>query len=474
MVGKIKYVFISFGVALLLFGCSKERPSYTEIPKIAPTMTINFDNKINQIKKVNGINNGPKSHSIINNGEVEWSLDMTEAYKELEIPYVRTHDSEYPDGSDYFIDIHCVFPNMSRDPDDESAYSFAGTDEYVSNIRESGAEVFYRLGESIAPTEAEVTYQNPPEDYEKWASICDHIIAHYNEGWNNGFNYNIQYWEIWNEPDTPRQWTGDMDEYYELYRITARYLKDNHPDIKVGGGAFASAEKDVLIAFLEGINNDGRSTPLDFISWHLYTDEPYRFTYRANLARTLLDEYGYDNAETFCDEWNYVDAGESLETTWNRIQSSDIAAFNAACLITLQNCNVDGAMYYDGSFTGGIASWCGLYDADGKILPGYYAFWAFNQIKEMSNQVEITSLRNPYEYGIYACAVSGETEMILISNISDNIVRFKLKSNSKKTNVSTFVVNGDYPLGVESSEQTNFDETMIEMRPWEMRLIKLN
>ena len=52
----------------------------------------------------------------------------------------------------------------------------------------------------------------------------------------------------------------------------------------------------------------------------------------------------------------------------------------------------------------------------------------------MSNQVEITSLRNPYEYGIYACAVSGETEMILISNISDNIVRFKLKSNSKKTN----------------------------------------
>ena len=24
---------------------------------------------------------------------------------------------------------------------------------------------------------------------------------HHNEGWADGFNYGIEYWEIWNEPD---------------------------------------------------------------------------------------------------------------------------------------------------------------------------------------------------------------------------------------------------------------------------------
>lgn len=474
MTGKIKCVFIIIGVAILLLGCSKDQTLYTKAPAITPTVTINFDNKINPIKPLNGINNGPKSHSTINDGNIEWSLDMTEVYKNLEISYVRTHDTEYPDGSDYFIDIHCVFPDMDRDSNDESAYFFAGTDEYVANIRESGAEVFYRLGESIAPSVEEVTYQNPPKNYEKWAAICEHIIAHYNEGWNNGFNYNIQYWEIWNEPDMPRQWTGNIEEYYELYKKTARHLKEMYPGIKVGGGVLASAEKNEIIAFLKGINDDGKETPLDFFSWHLYTDEPYRFTYRANLVSSLLKEYGYENTETFCDEWNYVDDWDNIETTWEKIQSSDIAAFNAACLITLQNCNVDGAMYYDGTLTGEHASWCGLYTNEGKILPGYYAFWAFNQLKKTGDQVEITTQRNPNDQGVYVCAVTGESELILISNISENTVRFKLKSNSKKTNANIFIVNRDNPSGFERIERGNFEETMIEMNPWEMRLIKLD
>ena len=474
MTGKIKCVLLILGMSILLFGCSKEQILYTKTPTITPTVTINFGNKINPIKPLNGINNGPKSHSNIIDGKIEWSLDMTEVYKDLEIPYVRTHDTEYPDGSDYFIDIHCVFPDMNRDPNDESAYFFAGTDEYVANIRESGAEVFYRLGESIAPSVEKVTHQNPPKDYAKWAQICEHIIAHYNEGWNNGFNYNIQYWEIWNEPDMPRQWTGSIDEYYKLYKNTARHLKEKYPNIKVGGGVLASAEKDEIIAFLKGINDDGKTTPLDFFSWHLYTDEPFRFTYRANLVSSLLKEYGYENTETFCDEWNYVDDWENIATTWEKIQSSDIAAFNAACLITLQNCNVDGAMYYDGTLTGEYASWCGLYTNEGTILPGYYAFWAFNQLMKTGNQVEITTQRNPNDQGVYVCAVAGESEMILISNINDNAVRFKLKSNSKKSGASNFIVNRNNPSGTESIEQGNFEETMIEMDPWEMRLIILD
>ncbi|MBI4578450.1 MAG: hypothetical protein HY718_02035 [Planctomycetes bacterium] len=39
------------------------------------------------------------------------------------------------------------------------------------------------------------------KDFAKWAKICVNIIRHYNEGWADGFHYNIRYWEIWNEPN---------------------------------------------------------------------------------------------------------------------------------------------------------------------------------------------------------------------------------------------------------------------------------
>jgi hypothetical protein len=55
------------------------------------------------------------------------------------------------------------------------------------------------LGASIEHGEKKGTY--PPQDYAKWARICEHIILHYTKGWANGFHYDITYWEIWNEPD---------------------------------------------------------------------------------------------------------------------------------------------------------------------------------------------------------------------------------------------------------------------------------
>ena len=63
----------------------------------------------------------------------------------------------------------------------------------------------------------------------KWAEICEHIIRHYNEGWADGFYYNIEYWEIWNEPDNSQMWTGTPEEFYELYRVAANHLKSCFP-----------------------------------------------------------------------------------------------------------------------------------------------------------------------------------------------------------------------------------------------------
>ena len=474
MTRKLKYALLLSTTAILLAGCTKELREDSDTPDIAPAVTVNFNSVTGEIKPLNGINNGPASEADIQTDHIEWGLDATEIYRELEIPYVRTHDTEYPDGSDYFIDIHCIFPDMSRDPADEEAYNFTGTDAYIAKVQAAGAEVFYRLGESIAPSAEEATYQYPPEDYQKWAQICEHIIAHYNYGWKEGFQYGIRYWEIWNEPDMPRQWVGEIEQYYELYKITARYLKSIYPDIKIGGGVLSSAEEEDVEAFLEAINDDGIQTPLDFFSWHLYTGNASDFTYRAGVVRDTLDKYGYQAAETFADEWNYVDNWENLETTWEKIYSPDIAAFYTACFITLQNSKVDGAMYYDGALTGKYAYWCGLYTSAGEKLPGYYSFQAFAKLKQMVNQVEVTSERSTEDHGIYVCAASGSQDVILMANTSDEEVRFRLNSNSSGTNADVFIVNQESPSGANQLDQEITDSMMIDMKPWEMRLITID
>ena len=235
----------------------------------------------------------------------------------------------------------------------------------------------------------------------------------------------------------------------------------------------ASAEEKDVKAFLDGINNDGEKTPLDFFSWHLYTNEPYRFIYRAGLARKLLDEYGYTDTKTFADEWNYIDDWENIETTWEKIQSSDIAAINAACFISLQNSVVDGAMYYDGSLTGEYATWCSLYTAEGELLPGYHSFWAYKQLKNLKNQVEVSSNRDPNELGVYVCAASGDSNAILIANTINESIRFQLNSNSKKTKADIFIVNRDNPMGTTLEDEDFPNETIIEMKPFEMQLITI-
>lgn len=109
----------------------------------------------------------------------------------------------------------------------------------IGAIQKAGTESYYRLGTSI-DWASKKTFSVPPKDFAKWARICEHIIMHYNEGWADGFRYNLQYWEIWNEPENPpatygkSQWTGTDEEFYAFYEVASKHLKKCFPHLKIG------------------------------------------------------------------------------------------------------------------------------------------------------------------------------------------------------------------------------------------------
>lgn len=350
---------------------------------------INLNQRCGTIKALHGVNNGPVCY-----GEL---IDVSHHYEEAGIPLVRLHDPNWPYPRE--VDISAVFPDFSRDPEDPASYDFSRTDTYIRSVLDTGAKIVYRLGQSIEHTQIKY-YVHPPQDYDKWARICLGIIRHYNEGWADGFHYNIEYWEIWNEPDNGDagvMWSGTAEQYYELYRAAATAIKARFPELKVGGFAVSQLESGFLPGFLAYCRK--HELPLDFFSWHTYTVEVEVLTANAALMHGQLVEYGYGDVEVHLNEWNYADLSDWKKKLWSKdsamarrdmfekAKGVEGASFCAAGLIALQDARVDAANYYDGQPS---ALFCGLFDYYGVPQKTFYAFAAFNELVKHPHRVAVT------------------------------------------------------------------------------------
>jgi len=363
------------------------------------------------IRSLQGMNCGPleilRPRQL---GEGERVYNFSMQYLEIGVDYVRTHDFYGPG------DIDTIFPNLDADPTLPTNYNFTKTDFLVRGIKAIGADVIFRLGYSWGNPHAHVT-RIRASDHERWAEICKHIVMHYNDGWADGYHYNITYWEIWNEPDIKVFWTGSPEEYYRLYEVTAKTLKAYNPNLKVGGPGLAH-NLTFAAGFLEFCRD--HNVPLDFFSYHLYTrrnPNPYEVCVRAERVQELLDEYGFSSAESLLTEWNIAGGGEHAEY-WN----TRGAAYTASELIYMQDTNIVVANRYRGDAHG-----MGLFNIDGVVQKPYYAFKAFKLLLETPNRLDCTG-SNKFGYAVMAGKSDDESVVtILISDFNSSYGGYKLE-----------------------------------------------
>ena len=347
---------------------------------------IDFTKNNGNIKVMHAVNNGPH----VSRGDQ--SRGNQDSYRAAVIPFARTHDAAFHAqyGGEHTVDISAVFPNFDADVESEESYDFACTDNYLAQIFEYGAKPFYRLGSKI---EHGVKKYGTlvPKDYLKWAKICEHIIAHYTEGWAKGFKYDIEYWEIWNEPDldpdestNKRCWGGTEEQFAEFYTVASRCLKDRFPNLKIGGPALAWNE-DWLERFFERVKD--KNIALDFLSWHWYGTEPREMSAKGTRIYEIAKRYGYENFESILNEWNYVKGwGDEFLYSIETIIGMKGAAFTAACMCQAQkNPTIDMLMYYDARPTAmnGLWDWYTF-----RPLKGYYPFYMYSHLYRLKNSVE--------------------------------------------------------------------------------------
>ena len=371
---------------------------------------------------------------------IGWSSDKLFHYlTEAGIPYARLHDVGGGFGGGKFVDIPNVFPDFNADPEDPASYDFTWTDPLITSLMDAKVEPYYRLGVTIENEVWRKAYRvNPPEDPEKWAKICAGVIRHYTKGWANGFEYDIKYWEIWNEPECTNgrrvMWTGTWEQYLELYDVTSKLLKAEFPEIKIGGyasiGFYALKEMDpestwckdcqsyidLFLQFMQYIKD--HNCPMDFFSWHSYDEPKYTALY-ANYVAEKLKEYGYGHAEQHLNEWN---CGPQ-----NRDKACHAAA-TAGFLISMQNSPVDIGMFYDARC--GTSIYGGLFNPMTlRPLKSYWVFPAFNELYRRKDQVEAESDTED----LYVAAAAGDPEgAVLIVNFRNETLDLELDLGGKE------------------------------------------
>ena len=396
-----------------------------------------------------------------------FSAKPNEWIRDMNFKFVRTHDLALINSGARIVDNHFIFPLPHLDATKPENYHFKSTDYFLNLQRKLGLEIFYRLGTSIEHTGLRHFNAEIPADLDKVAENFAATVRHYNRGWANGFEWNIRYWEIWNEPDGHNNmWSfdgkNDADKeieakrkalFVELFVKSLKRIKSEFPDVKVGGPALCWANVDYFRTLLEACKAAGVKP--DFLSWHYYGRNPDDIVQGAKTIRSLCDGMGLGGIELIIDEWHFLPRGE-----WAAIRSSDpkvsgpakhgpmsingadSAAFSLTTLVKLQHSLYDQAYFYGCRHSG---NW-GYRDDDGNLNKNFYAMKAFGKLMKYADICEAKSTDGRVTAFPVADAQGGKA-LLVVDYLGDRKdITVNVAGVDKDAKVSARLVSDGYDL----------------------------
>lgn len=240
----------------------------------------------------------------------------------------------------------------------------------------------------------------PPRDYATWEDLVYEAVKHFNRDLGLDLLY-----EVWNEPESPEFWAGDVEEYCRLYRHAVIGARRADPDARVGGPAVGwwssgrgrsgqlleeRGEEGLRESFLYQWLAYASSTPVremgmerlpvGFVSWHQYGADPSYVATPAAKIRDWLGRFGYDpETPLIIDEWNSAVPGMRDGISRDpRRDTSHLAAYAAAMILAMDRAGLDGQSFFqlrrDSDHEGPqLTGDLGLVTPMGMVKPAYNA-----------------------------------------------------------------------------------------------------
>ena len=385
------------------------------------------------IRRLSGLNIGPR-------GNLQ-NPDLTTPYQQLGTTLIRTHDYYGP------LDMSTLYPDRTKDPGLQTSYNFTGlvgnelrsSDDTFHAIVTGGFEPYLRLGDSYNDVKVPTAGERA-----NWIQAAVQVVRHYRDGQWNGFTSNLRYVEVWNEPDNSRFWPAPNTnaDYYTLYSETAAALKAAFPDLKVGGPAVTPAGclSERGRAFTRGFLDKVRSTraPLDFFSWHMYSNNPDDYTNCAAYFRKELDARGFQDTPQHVSEWNTETEDESVADAVALRSNARGAAINTAAWINMQLASIDQEMFYRGPEPGGDGVFYGMFWTTAAPKKVGLAAELWYNITGYGNRLSVSGAASDL-YALAGMNSAGDTA-VLVANTSSTSRTWSYAFADGRAATTSFIV----------------------------------
>ncbi|GIG88211.1 GH39 family glycosyl hydrolase [Plantactinospora endophytica] len=195
--------------------------------------------------------------------------------------------------------ILCDDLGVYREVDGAPVHDFSRVDEVYDRLLALGLRPVVEL--SFMPRElasdpdrtvfAYGAVISPPRDWQRWTELIRALVTHLLDRYGRE---EVRHWpfEVWNEANLEVFWSGTRAEFWRLYEVTVRAVREVDPGLTVGGPASAAAGW--VGELLDHVDASG--APIDFVSTHTYGAPPLDF-------RPLCARYGRPELGILWTEW---------------------------------------------------------------------------------------------------------------------------------------------------------------------------
>lgn len=246
----------------------------------------------------------------------DWQAQFLELQSKLGFSHIRFHG--------IFNDEMMVY---SETEDGHPVYNWAYIDKLYDFLLRAGVRPFVALSfmpSAMARSKETIFWWRghiaPPQDQRKWNALVREFVRHCLNRYGME-EVSSWYFEVWNEPDLSGVcWAGTKQEYFAFYAETASVVKSISPKFRVGGPSmgYGSLWNDNWAEEFIASCSD-RQAPVDFFSFHVYSEYPNQKKEQAKLTTLMPPSFYLDSVNRLRSKLAGTDLPELAlyMTEWN-------------------------------------------------------------------------------------------------------------------------------------------------------------
>ena len=298
----------------------------------------------------------------------------------------------------FLQDYYDLFPKAG-------VYQFSKLDPSVNAILQAGATpllcIVFKPRMLFPRIDQDLT---TPTSWNAWEDLVYHLVRHYRD--RNGGGW---YWEVGNEFDQPSgggtPYHMTPKQYTDFYEHTVKAIRLADPTAHVGGPAQTYFNAPIIAALLAFCSHN--RIPLNFVSWHIYGNDPKYYRETIESFHKQLRQYPDLHPESVIDEWNLIlgqgqfdprfQAAFIAETSYQMLE----AGLDISCYYQIRDYPLDPdafRKFYPESYIRETALYwdrdpvyLGLFDYQNQVRPSYFVFRLLARLTGQRVSVESSS-----------------------------------------------------------------------------------